>query len=403
MQNPVVISLNEEALTERIVQAGERVCFVSPGLYDWVAEALVEVAGRIGRERVYVVIDPDPFVIQVGFGTENALKKVCASGVAVRSARRVRFGLVITDDRAAFFAPTPLNIEEFPKGAWSPNAVELSLEEANRIVEAVAPTMATTRPEPESVEQNPIPEIGQDPVCDADLQKIHDTLENAPPVAPDLARQMWVLNSQIQIIRIKFEGARLSQHRIQLKAEQLGIEDADLIRRITGSFKLFEADIDGLLAPLRADLERIKELYGLKPLGDLGHVILGKDRQRLENALNMFKNNLARAQKELEQALTEELDNSRRRLKKMLASKIQDGEMSEASLERRLNYVVASMKFPEPDQVLSRIEFDWSLLSITSQMMKKESFAQKIQDLYGKSIEELAKIEQAVGVKERAD
>jgi hypothetical protein len=60
------------------------------------------------------------------------------------------------------------------------------------------------------------------------------------------------------------------------------------------------------------------------------------------------------------------------------------------------------MKFPEPDKVLSRIEFDWSLLSITSQMMKKESFAQKIRDLYGKSIEELAKIEQAVGVKERA-
>jgi hypothetical protein len=402
MQSPVVVSLNEEALTERIVQAGERVCFVSPGLYDWVAEALVEVAGRIGPERVYGVIDPDPFVIQVGYGTEQALKKVCASGVSVRRAERVRFGLVITDCRAAFFSPIPLNIEEFPKGAPSPNAVELSLGEANRIMEAVAPTLAPPQSAPDAVEQPNIPEIGQEPVCDADLQQIHDTLESAPPVAPDLARQMWVLNSQIQIIKIKFEGARLSQHRIQLKAEQLGIEDADLIRRITGSFKLFEADIDGLLAPLRSDLERIKELYGLKPLGDLGHVVLGRDRLRLENALSMFKNNLARAQEDIEQALTEELDNSRRRLKKMLASKVQDGEMSEASLERRLNYIISSMKFPAPDQVLSKIEFDWSLLNITSQMMQKESFAHKIQDLYGKSIEELARVEQAVGVKERA-
>jgi hypothetical protein len=238
MQKPVVVSLNEEALTERIVQADERVCFVSPGLYDWVAEALVEVARRIGCERVHVVVDPDPFVIQVGYGTEEAIKKVCASGVAVRRAERVRLGLIITDDRAAVFAPIPLNIEEFPKGSRSPNAVELSLQEANRIVEAIVPTMNTAQSSSESKQGRRDPEIGLEPVCEADLQQIHETLKSAPPVAPDLARQMWVLNSQIQIIKLKFEGARLSQHRIQLKAEQIGIDDADLIRRITGSFKV---------------------------------------------------------------------------------------------------------------------------------------------------------------------
>lgn len=400
MQKPVVLSLNEEALTERIVQAGDRVCFVSPGLYDWVAEALVEVAGRIGCARVYVIVDPDPFVIQAGYGTEEAIRKVCASGVAVRRAERVRLGLIITDDRAAVFAPIALNIEEFPKGARSPNAVELSLQEANRIVEAIVPTMNAAQSNSGPNQGRRDPEIGQEPVGEADLKQIHETLKTAPPVAPDLARQMWVLNSQIQIIKIKFEGARLSQHRIQLKAEQLGIDDADLIRRIAGSFKLFEADIDGLLEPLRADLEQIKELYGLKPLGDLGHVVLGRDRQHLENALNMFKKNLALAQKDIEKVLAEELDHSRRRLKKMLASKIEDREMSEGALERRLNYIISSMKFPTPDKVLSKIEFDWSLLNITSQMMQKDSFAKKIQDLYGKSIDELAKVEQAVGVKE---
>ena len=73
--------------------------------------------------------------------------------------------------------------------------------------------------------------------------------------------------------------------------------------------------------------------------------------------------------------------------------------MSDASLERRLNYIIGSMKFPPADKVLSRIEFDWSFLNITSQMMAKESFAQKIRDLYGKSIEELATVEQAVGLR----
>lgn len=394
MQIPdtVVVALNEESLTERIVRATDRVCFVAPGLYDWVAEALLDAGQRIGWSRVDVVVDPDPYVIQVGYGTEQALKRVCASGIAVRKSDRLRLGLVITDDRAAVFTPIALNIEAFPKKESSANAVELSITEANRILNAVAPKTVSGEP-------LPVAEIGVEQVGGADLQVLEKALKEAPPVAPDLARQMWVLNSQIQIVKITFEGARLSQHRIPLRAEQLGIEDADLVRRISGSFKLFEADIDGLLAPMRADLESIKALYELKPIGDLGHAVLGRDRRKLENALSMFKKNLELAQKDIEQALTEELENSRRRLKKMLGAKVQDPEMSEAALERRLNYIINAMKFPSADKVLSKIEFDWSLLNITSQMIEKSSFAQKIQDLYGKSIEELATVERAVGIR----
>ena len=70
----IVVTLNEELLTERIVRANRRVCFVAPGLYDWVAEALVAVGTRLGRHQVDVVVDPDPIVVQVGYGTELALK-----------------------------------------------------------------------------------------------------------------------------------------------------------------------------------------------------------------------------------------------------------------------------------------------------------------------------------------
>ena len=78
--NGVVVALNEDLLTERIVRASQRVCFVAPGLYDWVAEALLDVGARIGWDRVYVVVDPDPYVVQVGYGTELALKRVCDRG-----------------------------------------------------------------------------------------------------------------------------------------------------------------------------------------------------------------------------------------------------------------------------------------------------------------------------------
>lgn len=256
----VVIALNEESLVERIVRAQQRVCFVAPGLYDWVAEALVNAGARIGWERIHVIIDPDPHVIQVGYGSEAALKRISVAGGILRKADRLRLGLVITDEKAAVFTPIALNVDEFPKQDFCPNAIELSIREADRIIEAIAP-------DNKGDESQQLAEIGQKVLNNADFQVLRKVLTEATPVAPDLARQMNVLNSQIQIVKITFEGARLSQHRIPLRADHLGIEDADLIRRISGSFKLFEAEIDQLLAPDREDLERIKKQYDLKPLG----------------------------------------------------------------------------------------------------------------------------------------
>ena len=69
------------------------------------------------------------------------------------------------------------------------------------------------------------PQIGAEGINRADLAGSHEALQRTPPAAPDLARQMWVLNSQIQITKITFEGARLSKHRIQLDAKRLGIDD----------------------------------------------------------------------------------------------------------------------------------------------------------------------------------
>ena len=40
------------------------------------------------------------------------------------------------------------------------------------------------------------------------------------------------------------------------------------------------------------------------------------------------------------QSLTEELENSRKRLKKMLTAKVQEPGMSDAAIERRLNYII---------------------------------------------------------------
>ncbi len=52
--------------------------------------------------------------------------------------------------------------------------------------------------------------------------------------------------------------------------------------------------------------------------------------------------------------------------------------------------------------ILSKLQFDWSVLNISDQMIKKGEFVKKIEGLYGTRFEEMVNIETVVGLREKA-
>jgi hypothetical protein len=374
-----------------------------------VAEALIGVSVDLGPENVSVIVDPDPFVMQVGYGTEQALRRLHDKGIPVRVQKGLRIGIVIADDFAAVFAPPALNVDVFPS-AGIPNAICLSAEEAGRLVRAVATDNqghSTSEgredfaAEDDEQEDN-VPRIatlGEALLEQSDLAKIRETLVQHPPVSPDLDRQMRIINSTFQVVKVTLNGVKLSQRKLPLRAEELGIEDADLRRRIGASFKLFETDADSLTRSFQDDLDEIKRKYNLKPVGEIGHLVLSKDRADLENALRFFQKNLELAKEKLKEEIRKELDQSKDRLKGLFASKLRrDGEDQER-LNRRLDSTLYRMKFPTAEEVLSSLGCDWYIFNLSEQMMDRGDFAEKVKVLYGQPIEELIRIESAVGVK----
>jgi hypothetical protein len=363
-------------------------------VYDWVAEALIEAARSLGWERVRIVLDPSPDVIRYGYGTQRAIDRLRECGAYVRAQEGLRVAVVAVDDSVAIFSPTPLNIEKFPSGPGLWNAITICADEAERLISAIAPELQETIEEP-------APEIGQQEMSEGQVENMQRSLQDSPPVAPDLARLLQVINSQFQIIKITFEGARLSQHKVPIRAEDLGIEDDALARRISASFRLFEPDIDQYIEPLRQDLEKIKKLYDLKPLGELGHVVFGNVRSKLDNDLETFKANLDGRQKELEKVLQKKLEEGKERLKALLRSKLPKDEGNEGDLDMRIDWMVGRIGFPHPAMILSKLKFDWSVLNISDQMIKKGEFVKKIEGLYGKRFEEMVNIETVVGLREK--
>ncbi|HXM61179.1 MAG TPA: hypothetical protein VN950_10010 [Terriglobales bacterium] len=409
MSSRVFITLNQDVITELVRKAERRVCYAAPGIYDWVAEALIGVSQSLARENVSVVIDPDPFVMQVGYGTEQALRRLHDNEIPVRVQKGLRIGVVIADDFAAVFAPPALNVDVFPN-AGIPNAVRLGAQEAVRLLRAVAgdgrADGPTERPENLAVVNNEheniapsISIIGDALLQESDLAQIHETLVRHPPVSPDLDRQMRIINSVFQVVKVTLNGAKLSQRRLPLRAEELGIEDVEMRRRIGASFKLFEGEVDSFTRAFQDDLDEIKRKYGLKAVGEIGYLILTRDCAGLENALRWFQKNLKIAQQQLEEEIQKELDHSKDRLKELFASNLRRSGEDEARLSRRLESVLYKMRIPNANDVLSNLGCEWYIFNLSEQMMDRGDFAEKVKVLYGRPIEELTRVESAVGVR----
>ena len=107
-----VTNASEGKLVDYVITATERLVFLAPGVSDRLAEALSETWRRLGRDAVSVVVDADPEVFRLGFGTIDGLKRLHATateiGALVCHQSGLRIGLVICDNRTLIFSPTPL-------------------------------------------------------------------------------------------------------------------------------------------------------------------------------------------------------------------------------------------------------------------------------------------------------
>ena len=105
---------SDTSLVELIQRAKRRLVVVSPALNEPVAAALAERLKDLGQLAITVVLDADPEVYRLGYGTRSALDKVRQASKQslfdLRVQPGVRIGVVISDDVTMLFAPVPLLI-----------------------------------------------------------------------------------------------------------------------------------------------------------------------------------------------------------------------------------------------------------------------------------------------------
>jgi hypothetical protein len=228
----------DELLIEMIGKARQRIVFVAPGVNEKVADALGSRLSQEDKLRIEVILDADPEVYRLGFGTVEGIAKLKshaqAQMVGLRHQPGIRIGILIADDKMLIYAPTPQLIEAGSTSAEKPNAVLLDGQDVSPIAKAAGAG-------PDALPMSG--EIGRGPLTPQQLQAVTDDLKRNPPKPFDLARQANVFSSQIQYVDFHVEKYKLNNKQVRIPTDLLGLAgDEDFERRWTNRFRLFDTE-----------------------------------------------------------------------------------------------------------------------------------------------------------------
>jgi len=320
LSNPLFRSLDFAAIADDIRKAQYSVCYAAPGIQREPADAMVEVAGKFGRECITVCIDFDERVIRMGFGDLAAVKALRDAGIAVNSTPGLRTGLVIVDHHGYIFTPTALYLEADHRPAEAPNAMHLSEDQVKEALARLSPAakamaiaFAGSEEEKQQIREQAV-EVPSVKIADEEFVAVEKRLKEAPPVPFDIARQVRVFNAYLQYVELKLSGAAIQRHRLAIPSsiQKLG-GSKDLDGRLRTTFDLIEKGSEFSSKSLEDALHEIRKLT--PSLGkDHGRLVLKAAKPHLEERLAKFREDLKVHQEKVEKELQVQLDGSRKQI-----------------------------------------------------------------------------------------
>lgn len=236
--------VNDKTLCEAIDATEQSLVYVAPGVTKPVVDAIGASLCSKPHLQVTAIIDLDPEVYRLGFGTEEGLRALQdlagQQHFALRQQQGLRVGLLVTDQRTLVYSPTPLLIEAGSTSEEKPNAIAISrdAEPTAALLHACgAPSAGDAgTPPPQQAE------VGRMPATPTAVEASLASLKEVPPKKFSVARIERVYESKIQFVELELTGYRLSAKRVNIPNDLLVGEEKAFKERLKNSFLLLQGE-----------------------------------------------------------------------------------------------------------------------------------------------------------------
>ena len=393
-------SLTPFRIAELVRHAQHTVCYAGPGIQLDLAQAMAEVAGRLGSEMLTVSLDFDDRVMRMGYGDIGAVTLLLDAGVAVQSSPGLRTALIVVDNEGYIFTPTALYLEAEPTDGTAANAIRMSGEQVAQALARLSPAAKTI-----AIAQAKTPEAKQRiealsvdvvsaPITPAKLAEVASSLKEAPPVRFDLARQVRVFEPYLQYVELSLTGAAIQRHRLAIppNIQKLG-GSKELENRLRTTFELIEKGSKLSSKPLEDALNEIRKNFTPSLGRDHGRVVLKAAKPHLVERLTEFRAKLGAHQKAVEADLQKHLDTSREQIvahyeprvvearPDALLGQSLNGEISEAAANRWLHGELDRV-FPSAESLIHEMRLEERYKDVTFETLNREDFLDSVKDAF---------------------
>lgn len=334
--------LTNEIMCERISRGKDRVIYVAPGLWLDIAKALVDFAKSNDPEQLAVILDNSPHICRLGYGEIEAAALLLENKIEVRKCAELRVGILIVDEDAWFFSPTPLLVEESPNvnTGFAPNAVALDVEQANKLVSSLSPKLGinhllnkVSETSGRSLAVVPMSEIDYEEFSQEDLQMAKDNLAICPPQKFDMTRQVQVYHSYVQFVELRLTGTTLSRHTITIPPELLNVNRSkELQERLRSTYRLIDEKSSISGKEINEKVAQLRKSY-LRSLGPrFGTVILRQVKDEFQKQVEEVRKQLEVFKKKVQSDLENAFKSCKTELKKILSPGIKENPPDELRL-----------------------------------------------------------------------
>ena len=389
-------SLSPMRIAELIRSAQRSVCYAAPGIQLDLAKAMLETAGRLGKEMLTVSLDFDDRVMRMGYGDIRAVTLMLDAGIAVQSSPGLRTALVVVDNEGYVFTPTALYLEAEPSDGAASNAMSMSGEQVAQALarlspaaKAIAVAQAKTPEAKKQIEALTV-DVVSAPITVAKLAEVTTSLKEVPPVRFDLARQVRVFEPYLQYVELSLSGAAIQRHRmaIPLSIQKLG-GSKDLETRLRTTFELIEKGSKLSSKPLEDALNEIRKNFTPSLGKDHGRVVLKAAKPHLVARLTEFRTKLEAHQKAVAAGLQTHLDESRKQIVAYYEARVIEakpdallgqslnGEISEVAARKWLNGELDKV-FPSAESLIQEMKLDERYKDVTFETLNREDFLDSV-------------------------
>ena len=180
-------------------------------------------------------------------------------------------------------------------------------------------------------------EIGRQELPERLLVQTQKALEQAPPVAFDVARRVRVFQPYIQYVNLSLRGCAIQRHRVEVPSTLQGIApDAELATRLRTTFELIEESSDVSSEKLENELKKLRDNLTRSLGKPWGRVMLRSSRPLFDERIRDLKNRLKRHKEFVTQSLGERLAESRNQLVRHFLPLVQESPPMHCAARSRI-------------------------------------------------------------------